>query len=193
MKSIQKILPVLFVLCLAAFGQEMEYETGRQMGQQRGPLGLGYDEGIACRFFFSERIGIQGSIGFEQQGEYNGNESETDFSIGGAFLFTILGTQYIYLDAVGQVAFAHDDTNAPNDAGDRNLGFFRAALAPEILIGNHLGLGFRFGLELASLGERKNQAGQDLNDDQINIRFFAPDNPFTGGTFGMSLFVYLGS
>lgn len=172
----------------------------------RGRLGLGYDEGIAARFFFTDILGAQLSVGFEHLGGYDaytvdGNqihgarEDQTDWSIGGAFIVSILGTRWVYADALAQIAYAHDDTGDPDDLGDRGMVFFRVALAPEILIGDHVGLGFRLGTELVYIGDTKTQDGgtiYETDDSRVNFRLYGPRNPFSGSTLGMSLFVYFG-
>jgi hypothetical protein len=179
-------------LLVAVVGAYAEYGDGA-----RGRIGIGYDEGLAGRFFFTERMGAQLSIGFEQIGESdNTSETETDVSFAGAFLYNLLATQYVYLDAMAQLAMVADDAaDNPPGVNDRTDIYLRVAAAPEILIAGHLGLGFRFGFETAIIGDvEENQAGAaaDLDDDgHTDIRFFGPRNPFpASGLLGVSLYVY---
>jgi hypothetical protein len=186
---------VVAMAAVASFSQILDGNRGR--------FGVGYEEGLAARFFFLENMGAQLSVGFEHLGGYDGPrptpgdvESATDVSVMGGFIFTILGTKYVYVDAVGMLGFAHDGTRDPDDIDDRNWVFFRAALAPELLLGDHLGLGFRCGFEMAYMSDTKaDDAGTiiDTQDDRFNVRFYGPQNPFSGSLLGVSLYVYFGS
>jgi len=180
--------------------------TGSLFAGERARFGLGYDEGIAVRYFFSDQMGIQAGLSFENLGGYdatpnNGGrlEPETNFGLSGAFLFTLFGGEHIYLDGFGQIAVAHNGTRDPNDLGDRNLVLVRLGLAPEILVGSHLGFGFRFGFEFAAKGETKeDRAGVivETDDGVLNTRFYGPRNPFAQlppgaqPLLGLALFVY---
>ena len=60
-----------------------------------------------------------------------------------------------------------------------------------VVIGDHLGLGFRFGFELAVLGDM-NTAVDEIEEGTANVRFFGPSNPLSGPVLGMSLYAYFG-
>ena len=167
----------------------------------RGRIGVGYDEGLAGRFFFTDKIGAQLSVGMSHIGGYditftNGQAtqfalSQTDFSIAGAFVYNFFGSEWVYIDGLGQLAYAFDDAPDAGDLNDRNLFFFRIAGAPEILIGDHLGLGFRFGFELVAVGDVQTSDVR-TQESHADVRFFGPSNPFAGPVLGMSLYVYFG-
>lgn len=142
-------------------------------------------------------MGAQFSVGLEVLGGWDNAredvETEADFSVAGAFLYNVIASRLVYVDAVGQIGMARDDTRDPNDIGDRVYGFLRAAPAPELLLGDRLGLGLRFGAEIVYVGESEERRGGDVvetDDGHVNSRFFGPDNPFQGSTLGMSVFVY---
>lgn len=177
--------------------------TASVNAQDRPKLGVGYEEGLAMRYFFTDRFGGQFNIGLKYLGGHDAygttaaENSEADAGFGGAFLVNLFKSQYVNMDAMGQLAFAYDDTRNDNDVGDRTWVFMRAALAPEILISSHVGLGMRFGIELASMSDTK-VAGvggviNDTNDGTTNFQFYGPANPFYGSTLGMALYVYLDS
>ncbi|OGJ89067.1 MAG: hypothetical protein A2268_11865 [Candidatus Raymondbacteria bacterium RifOxyA12_full_50_37] len=101
-------------------------------GQERGNLGIGYDEGLAAKYYFTDRMGAEVSLGLEYLGGYDatannngGQDPETNGSFGAAFLFSVFKSQHAYLDIMAQMAYAHDDTRDPNDVGDRDWGFLR--------------------------------------------------------------------
>jgi hypothetical protein len=169
--------------------------------QDRGKLGIGYDEGLAGKYYFTEKIGAEASLGYEYLGGYSGTpnnggtvNSETNVSFGAAFLFNLFKSQYAYLDLLGQIAVAHDGTRFPDGIGDRNWGFLRIGVAPEIMPVPFIGFGFKLGLEIVSMGSTKtydaNHYAVDAADGTTNLRFFGPRNPFNGASLGVALFVY---
>jgi hypothetical protein len=187
MKMGEKICLCITAAAVLAGAQVMEGNRGR--------IGVGYDEGLAGRFFFTKKIGVQASIGMERLGEYEQNEEEYNVSFGGAFLYNFFSSTYIYLDGMAQLAVVHDGSRAPDDIGDITWLFIRIAAAPEILIADHLGFGMRFGFETAIRGDTKRMDNGQVveNDDgRVNIRFYGPSNPFNGSTLGASFFFYFG-
>lgn len=166
--------------------------------QDRGRLGLGYDEGLAVRYFFNDQMGLQAAMGLEILGESDlagasNQYSAADVSLSAGLVYNFLRSEYVNLDGLAQLAFRHDDQRDPSDVGDRDYVFLRVAGAPEIFIGRHFGLGMRFGVELASMSGTKVRAGgvvSEVDDGEIDFRFFAPQNPFDGATLGMALYVY---
>ena len=184
-----RVLLLTGVLWIGAWGQFSE--------GGRGSFGVGYDEGLAARLFFTEKMGAQLSVGLEVLGGWdNAREdvgTEADFSVAGAFLYNVIASRLVYVDALGQIGMARDDTRDPDGIEDRVYGFLRAALAPELLLGDRLGLGLRFGVELVYVGESEEERGGEVvetDDGHFNFRFFGPGNPFEGSTLGMSVFVY---
>jgi hypothetical protein len=186
------------VLLISGFSAFAQLSPGN-----RGHFGVGYDEGLAGRFFFTDNMGVQASIGFEHLGAYDVvNSSATpattdhyasadDISFAGAFIYNFLSTQWVYLDALGQMAYAYHNTRSADDINDRGTLFVRLAAAPEILICDHLGLGFRFGFELAVPGNMK-VSNAITEEGTANVRFFGPSNPLNGPVLGMSLYAYFG-
>jgi hypothetical protein len=186
------------VLLVCGFSAFAQLSSGN-----RGHFGIGYDEGLAGRFFFTDNMGVQASIGFQHLGAYDVVDNSTapattvhyasadDISFAGAFIYNFLSTQWVYLDALGQMAYAYHNTRNTNDINDRGTFFFRLAAAPEILICDHLGLGFRFGFELAVLGDMQT-AANETEEGTANVRFFGPSNPLSGPVLGMSLYAYFG-
>jgi hypothetical protein len=170
----------------------------------RERIGVGYDEGLAARFFITDRIGVQAGIGFEHLGGYDQTANngarripETDFSVAVGGIFSIVSGDWVYLDAILQGAVAHDDSpDDPAEVGDRNEYFIRAALAPEILLNGRLGLGMRLGIETAIIGESKENAPaggtRETDDGRTNFRFYGPENPFDGALLGLSVYYYFG-
>jgi hypothetical protein len=184
------------VLLLVVFGTILCF------GQERAKLAIGYDEGLAGRFFIADNMAVQASLGFERLGGYdstanNGGslESETNLSFAGGFLFNLFSSEFVFLDALGQMAIAHDGTRSDDGIGSRNWFFIRGMLAPEFLIAKRVGLGMRFGAEIAVKGDSKQNVGggvtADTDDAVFNFRFFGPQNPLSGSTLGLSLFIYL--
>jgi len=167
-------------------------------------FGVGYDEGIAARFFFNDRMGVQASVHFQYLGGYDRNDynhgpqyEETDVGLGAAFLFNLFSHDFILLDGIGQVIVMHDGASERSDYGDRIRGYLRVALAPEILIVEKLALGLRFGLEVAARSSTDGEANVngtmttvDMDDATTDVRFFGPANPFDGAVLGMSLYYY---
>ncbi len=166
--------------------------------QERGRIGIGYDEGLAARYFFGYKTGVQASLGFEHLGGYDntsaGNlESEDNFSLGMGFLYNFFKSEHVNLDGLAQLVYFHDGVRDPDDVDGREWIFLRVAGAPEIFIGQHLGLGLRFGVELASMSGTHDRTGAgivEVDDGVVNFRFFGPQNPFGGSTLGMALYVY---
>lgn len=168
-------------------------------------FGAGYDEGLAARFFFTQRMGVQAGIHVEYLGGYsettnNGGalHPETNVGFGAGFLFNLFSHEKLYVDALGQLLIFHDDARDRDDVGDRTYGIFRAALCPELMIFEQLGLGFKLGLEVVYRSESKQrvalaaggQAIIDTDDATTDVRFFGPSNPFYDAVLGVSLYYY---
>jgi hypothetical protein len=175
-----------------------------QAAGNRERLGIGYDEGLAVRLFLTSQFGIQANVGLEHLGGYdgtanNGNvklNSETNYSFGVGGIFSIVQGDWVYLDALLQAALSHDGVRNSDGYGARNWYFIRAALAPEILLNDRLGLGMRLGIETAIMGDSKEAAAgggsQSTDDGVTNLRFYGPSNPFGGALLGMSVYYYFG-
>jgi hypothetical protein len=174
-------------------------------------FGAGYDEGLAARFFFNDRMGVQASLHLEYLGGYdetsntlalgeinNLKEPETHVGFGAAFLFNLFSHDKVLVDAMGQVIVYHLDGGREDDEGDRMLGFLRIAACPEFIVAERLGFGLKVGLEVVYTGETElrdapydpNSPVLSTNDETTDIRFFGPKNPFEGPVLGFSVFYY---
>jgi hypothetical protein len=193
MKSIAKAA-VVSAICLIG--------VSASFAQDRPNLGIGYDEGIAGRYFFADRMGVQLNVGLEMLGGHDAlanvhpaENPETNSGVGLAFLYTLFSSDIVYLDGIAQFAVAYDGKRSDNDIGDRTYVFLRAGIAPEILIASQVGLGMRLGMEIVSMSNTHEQlpGGNivETDDGTTDFRFFGPKNPFNGATLGLSLFVYI--
>jgi len=190
---------IIVLLCLSGFAAVFGQSVTRRFA-------AGYDEGLAARFFFNDRMGLQASLHYQYLGGYDETvntqqlnnipdvqDPETDAGLGVAFLFNLFTNDKVLVDAVGQVIVYHDGAAEESDYGDRNVIFLRIAACPEIIVAEHLGIGMKVGLEIVSKGETEfEQGGQVYTTDDAtsDIRFFGPRNLFDGTALGLSLFYY---
>ena len=222
---VKKAVSILacLLLALAAFGQEessgdsytpstTSYSYGSSSSSSSSSSGIsrkfgaGYDEGIAARFFFTDRMGVQASLNFQYLGGYDETPNtrelnyisdvqhpETDVGFGAGFILNLFSHDKVLIDAMGQIIAYHDGDNQSSNYGDRMYGVMRIVACPEFIIAERLGFGLKLGLEVVYTGEAQVESGGQVistDDSTIDVRFYGPQNPFDGPVLGFSLFYY---
>jgi hypothetical protein len=165
---------------------------------------VGYDEGLAGKYFIDNKISANLSLGYTVKGgdaPYVQPINTLQIKIGGQYLLREYKKVRVnaFLDMAGmmkQGQVAYQTKVGPNKTFNQWIASFRLGLAPELFIFDHVSLTYKFGLVLTSFGttyklnadESSTERVKD-NHAQFGVYGYQSDSPFML-LHNISFFVY---
>ncbi len=167
-------------------------DSGSAAVRQHG-WAVGYDEGLAGKFYFTNQISAGLSIGYMVTGAdavYKQPMNLFLLKIGGQYLLKDYRKARVsaFLDFVGTMKegqIAYTTRTGPNKVYYQWITSARLGLAPEIFVTDKISLTYKFGLQLTNFGNtyklNADESATERNKDnyvQAGVYGFQSDSPF---------------
>lgn len=154
---------------------------------------VGYDEGLAGKLFVTEKISVNAALGYMVTGARSPIEQPTNtlsLKIGGDYLLKEfdklrMNAFFEFAEQMKQGQVQYATRVGGNKRYNQWNEHFRLGLSPELFITDHFSLTYKFGLQMAIIGNtyklNDDESGTESNDDS-HIKFgvygFESNEPF---------------